>query len=92
MKKISKERLKQAISTNIKTFMIIVVVSVVSSLFTLGIVAVSAHGGDTNKVHSCVRNNILNASNVRIVGENDNQYSTFAVTKQHQTHYTLLRR
>lgn len=32
-----------------------------------------AHGGDTNLVHSCVRNTLLpNAANIRIIGENAN--------------------
>lgn len=46
--------------------------SVIIILYILLTNFVFAHGGDTSKIHACIKNSILNAANVRIVDANTN--------------------
>jgi hypothetical protein len=41
------------------------------SLFAFDVVVILAHGGDTSKIHACVKNGGAVKGNVRIVGAND---------------------
>lgn len=44
----------------------------IGAIFTNFVVSVLAHGGDTSLIHACVRNNLPNLPNIRIVGANTN--------------------
>lgn len=58
----------------IKSLFLILLAFVAGSFVSLVTTLAIAHGGDTNLVHACVRNNTLipAAPNIRIVGANDN--------------------
>ncbi len=58
----------------IKSLFLILLAFIAGSFVSLITTLAIAHGGDTNLIHACVRNNTLipAAPNIRIVGANDN--------------------
>jgi hypothetical protein len=59
---------------HLKSFILIIFAFFAGTVIALGTTFVLAHGGDTNLVHACVRNNTIlpGAANIRIVGANTN--------------------